>query len=343
MGTFLRSFRWGHVRQLDRVGRELMARAWAAGAGPGDAPLTIDLDSTICATYGLAKEGARHHSYTSQRGYHPLLAVAAGTGEVLMSRLGEGRANTVRGAAHFLRETVGRVRHGGARGQLTVRADSGFYAHALVAVCREMDVRYSITIRQHARLRNIIEAIPEADWTPIPYCMDGAAAVAETTYTPFQTEPDAAPVRLIVRRVKPTPGSQLALFAAYSYHGFITDRDGATLALEADHRRHAEIENAIRDLKYGVGLNHLPSGRFAANAAWLAIQVLAHNLARWTARIGLGQQVVTTKTLRRRFFYLAGRLTRSARRLTLHLPRRWPWENQFSGALARLRALPLPT
>ena len=180
-----------------------------------------------------------------------------------------------------------------------MRADSGFYAHALVAVCRAMDVRFSITIRQHTRLRNIIEAIPEADWTPIPYCMDGAADVAETTYTPFQSEPDAAPVRLIVRRVKPTPGSQLALFATYSYHGFITDRDGATLALEADHRRHAEIENAIRDLKYGVGLNHLPSGRFAANAAWLAVQVMAHNLARWTARIGLGEQVVTTKTLRR--------------------------------------------
>ena len=153
--------------------------------------------------------------------------------------------------------------------------------------------------------------------------------------TPFQSEPDAAPARLIVRRVKPTPGSQLALFAAYSYHGFITDRDGETLELEADHRRHAEIENAIRDLKYGVGLNHLPSGRFAANAAWLAVQVLAHNLARWTALIGLGEQVVTTKTLRRRFFSMAGRLT-------LHLPRRWPWENQFSRALARLRALPSP-
>ena len=339
LGTFLRSFRWGHVRQLDRVSRELLARA---GAGPGDGPLTIDLDSTICETYGLAKEGARHHSYTSQRGYHPLLAIAAGTGDVLMSRLREGRANTARGAAHFLRETVGRVRYGGARGQLTVRADSGFYAHALVSVCREMDVRFSITIRQHARLRNLIEAIPEEDWTPIPYWMDGAAAVAETTYTPFQSEPDAAPVRLIVRRVKPTPGSQLALFVNYSYHGFITDRDGATLALEADHRRHAEIENAIRDLKYGVGLNHLPSGRFAANAAWLAVQVMAHNLARWTARIGLGEQVVTTKTLRRRFFSMAGRLTRSARRLTLHLPQRWPWEKQFSRALARLRALPLP-
>ena len=342
LGTFLRSFRWGQVRQLDRVSRELLARAWAAGAGPVDGPLTIDLDSTICATYGLAKEGARHHGYTGQRGYHPLLAIAAGTGDVLMSRLREGRANTVRGAAHFLRETVGRVRYGGARGQLTVRADSGFYTHALVAVCREMDVRFSITIRQHARLRNIIEAIPEEDWTPIPYWMDGAADVAETTYTPFRSEPDAAPVRLIVRRVKPTPGSQLALFAAYRYHGFITDRDGETLALEADHRRHAEIENAIRDLKYGVGLNHLPSGRFAANAAWLAVQVMADNLARWTARIGLGQQLVTTKTLRRRFCSLAGRLTSSARRLTLHLPQRWPWENQFSRALARLRALPLP-
>ena len=342
LGTFLRSFRWGHVRQLDRVSRRLLARAWAAGAGPGDSPLTIDLDSTICETYGLAKEGARHHGYTGARGYHPLLAIAAGTGEVLMSRLREGRANTARGAAHFLRETVGRVRYGGARGQLTVRADSGFYAHTVVAACRKMDVRFSITIRQRASLRDLIEAIPEEDWTPIPYWMDGAADVAETTYIPFQTKPDAAPVRLIVRRVKPAPGSQLALFATYSYHGFITDRDGETLELEADHRRHAEIENAIRDLKYGVGLNHLPSGRFAANGAWLAVQVMAHNLARWTARIGLGQQIVTTKTLRRRVFALAGRITRSARRLTLHLPRRWPWEEQFSRALARLRAIPLP-
>ena len=90
LGTFLRSFRWGHVRQLDRVSRELLARVWKAGAGPGDAPFTIDLDSTICETYGLAKEGARHHGYTGARGYHPLLAVAAGTGDVLMSRLREG-------------------------------------------------------------------------------------------------------------------------------------------------------------------------------------------------------------------------------------------------------------
>ena len=117
---------------------------------PATPPFTIDLDSTICETYGLAKEGARHHGYTGARGYHPLLAVAAGTGDVLMARLREGRANTARGAAHFLGETVGRVRYCGARGQLTVRADSGFYTHAVVAVCRRMDVRFSIAIRQRA-------------------------------------------------------------------------------------------------------------------------------------------------------------------------------------------------
>ena len=343
LGTFLRSFRWGHVRQLDRVSRELLARAWATGAGPGDGPLTIDLDSTICETYGLSKEGARHHGYTGQRGYHPLLAVAVGTGEVLMARLREGRANTARGAGHFLRETVSRVRYAGAKGQLTVRADSGFYTHDVVQVCRKMKVRFSITVRQHQRLRGLIEAIPESDWRPIPYWMEGGADVAEAEYTPLRSEPDAAPVRLIVRRVKPAPGSQLALFANYSYHAFITDREGDTLELEADHRRHAEVENAIRDLKYGVGLNHLPSGRFPANGAWLAVQVMAHNLARWTGRIALGEGVATTKTLRRRFLSLAGRITRKARQLTLHLPKGWPWETQFACALARLRALPLPS
>ena len=337
LGTFLRSFRWGHVRQLDRVSRELLAGAWSAGAGPGDDPLTIDLDSTVCETYGLCKEGAQRHNHAGQRGYHPLLAVAAGTGDVLMARLRKGRANTGRGAANFLRETVSRVRHAGATGPLTVRADSGFYSHAIVAACRDKNVRFSITVRQHQSLRNLIEAIPEEEWTPIPYWMEGAADVAETTYVPFESKPDAAPVRLIVRRVKPTPGSQLALLANYSYHAFITDRTGDTLDLEADHRRHAEIENAIRDLKYGVGLNHLPSGRFPANGAWLAVQVMAHNLARWTTRIGLGEPVATTtKTLRRRFFSLAGRLT-------LHLPQGWPWRNHFSSALARLRALPLPS
>jgi len=341
LGTFLRSFRWGHVRQLDRVSRHLLGRAWAAGAGPGAAPFTIDLDSTICETYGLKKEGALHHGYTGVRGYHPLLAVAAGTGDVLMARLREGRANTVRGAAHFLAETIGRVRGAGATGELTMRADSGFYAHAVVETCRKMDVRFSITIRMSPALHALIGAIPEDAWTPIPYWLDGGADVAETAYTPFAGKKDAKPVRLIVRRVKPTPGSQLALLTLYDHHAFITDRVGEALTLEADHRRHAEIENAIRDLKYGMGLNHLPSGKFAANGAWLAVQVMAHNLARWTARLGLGAGIVTAKTLRRRFLGLPGRLTRSARRTTLHLPVDWPWAAEFTAALDRFRALPL--
>ena len=175
-----------------------------------------------------------------------------------MARLREGRANTARGADHFLRETVSRVRYAGARGQLTVRADSGFYTHGVVKVCRKTDVRFSITVRLRQNLRNLIEAIPERDWRPIPYWMEGAADVAETEYTPFQSQTGATPVRLIIRRVRPAPGSQLALFANYSYHAFITDREGDTLELEADHRRHAEIENAIRDLKYGMGLNISP-------------------------------------------------------------------------------------
>ena len=341
LGTFLRSFRWGHVRQLDVVSRRLLAQAWAAGAGPGDAPFTIDLDSTICETYGLAKQGGTHHGYTGVRGYHPLLAVAAGTGDVLHARLRGGNANSGRGAGSFLAETINRVRNAGACGELTLRADSGFYSHAVVKAARKRRVRFSITVRQSAAVKRLIEAIPETAWTAIPYWIAGGADVAETTYTPFASRKDAVPVRFIVRRVQPTPGSQLALFATYDYHAFITDRLGATLTLEADHRRHAEIENAIRDLKYGMGLNHLPSGKFGANGAWLAVQVIAHNLARWTARIGLGVGIVTTKTLRRRLFSLAGRLTRSARRVSLHLPARWPWAVEFAAALARLRASPL--
>jgi hypothetical protein len=343
LGTFLRSFRLGHVRQLDRVSRELLGRAWAAGAGPGPELLTIDLDSTICETYGLAKEGATGFTYSRVRGYHPLLAVAAGTGDVLHARLRSGSANTIRGAANFLVETIARVRDAGAAGGLTVRADSGFYAHEVVAACRRHGVRFSITMRVHRELRDRIAALPEGAWTPIPYWIAGGADVAEIAYTPFVKRGRPVPFRLIIRRVRPKPGSQLALFTDYEYHPFLTDRVGDALALEADHRRHAEVENAIRDLKYGVGLNHLPSGRFAANGAWLAVQVMAHNLARWTARLGLGAGIVTTKTLRRRLFAIAGRLTRSARRLMLHLPADWPWADEFLSALARLRTLPLLT
>lgn len=162
LGTFLRSFRLGHVRSLDRVSRELLARAYAAGAGPGAAPFTIDLDSTICETYGLAKQGARGFTYNHVRGYHPLLAVAAGTGDVLHARLRSGGANTIRGAAHFLVETISRVRAAGSTGELTVRADSGFYGYDLITACRRHGVRFSITMRIYGELRDQIAGLPEA-------------------------------------------------------------------------------------------------------------------------------------------------------------------------------------
>lgn len=338
VGTFLRAFLWGHARQLDAVSREVLRRAWACGAGPGSDPLTIDLDSTICETYGLLKQGGADFTYTHVRGYHPLLAVAAGTGDVLHARLRGGSANSCRGAAGFVAETVTRVRSAGATGELVIRADSGFYSSKVVRTCRQHGVRFSITVRLNAKLHRVISEIPEDAWTPIPYFLDGAD-VAETSYTPFRGR-DAKPVRLIVRRVRPTPDSQLALEGIlFTYHAFITDRDGETVELEADHRRHAEVENTIRDLKDGVALNHMPSGRFAANAAWLALNVLAHNLIRWVTRLGLGEALLRTKTVRTRYVAVPGRLARSARRTCLHLPAAWPWADAFVTALTRLRAL----
>ena len=340
VGTFLRSFTWGHARQLDKVSAELLARAWAAGAGPGDQPVTIDIDSSIHETYGVQKQGGAKFTHTKVRGYHPLYAVIAGTGDVVHSRLRGGNANSGRGAASFLTETFSRVRTAGASGPLTMRADSGFYAGAVAHACRHAGVRFSITVKQNPAIHKAIAGIDDTEWTPIPYFLDGAD-VAETVYRPFGNK--APLLRLIVRRVKPTPGSQLALLVNYSYHAFVTDRDGDTIELEADHRRHAVVEDAIRDLKYGVGLNHLPSGKFGANATWLNLNVTAHNLARWTSRIGLGETVIATDTLRRRHLRTPGRITRSAHKLTLHLPARWPWAEQFNESLARLRTIVLVT
>ena len=289
----------------------------------------------------MAKEGGAHFTYNHVRGYNPLYAVAAGTGDVLHVRLRGGNANSGRGAAGFLTETFGRVRAAGATGPLVLRADSGFYTRSVVDACRAANVSFSITAKLHkGGVKTAIAAIDEPAWVAIPYFLDGAD-VAETTYQPFRAK--GPPSRLIVRRVRPTPGSQLALFVEFTYHAFITDREGEMLELEADHRRHAGIENIIRDLKYGVGLNHLPSGRFGANAAWLAINVMAHNLARFSTRLGLGDTLITTETLRRRYLSVPGRITHSARRRTVHLPTRWPWAKRFEDALRRHRAVVLVT
>ena len=364
-GTFLRSFTWGHARQLDKVTAELLARAWAGGAVPGDGPVTIDIDSSIHETYGVAKHGGAKFTHTKVRGYHPLYAHIAGTGDVVHARLRGGNANTGRGAGQFVTETINRVRAAGATGPATLRADSGFYIDKVTAAARKAGVAYSITAKMNKAIRKTIDGIDDNAWEPIPYWLDAGADVAETSYRPFGYK--APVVRLIVRRVKPTPGSQLAMFVDWSYHAIITDRDGDTVALEADHRRHAVVEDTIRDLKYGVGLNHLPSGRFGANAAWLGLNIIAHNLGRWTARIGRlgdtitetsdptdpsdpttetgdtiadpGGRIIETGTVRRRYLRPAGRITFSGGEHTLHLPVNWPWAEQFMAALNRIRSV----
>jgi hypothetical protein len=177
--------------------------------------------------------------------------------------------------------------------------------------------------------------IAEAAWVDITYPDGGQAQVAETTL------PGPAGGRLIVHRTR-LVGAQATLWPDWRHHAFVTDRPGTTVELDADHRRHATVELAIRDLKQGAGLRHCPSGVFLANAAWAVIATLAHNLLRWVAVLGLGNSgPVVAKTIRRRLLALPGRLTRSARRRYLHLPAGWPWAQAFTRALARLRALPL--
>lgn len=343
IGTWLRGFDWASVRQLDAVTREMLARAWAVGLGPDPtADLTVDIDSTIRETYGVGKQGGVF-GYTGVRGYHPLVATVADTGEVAHVRMRGGNAGSARGAGTFVRETISRIRGAGAGGGLTIRADSAFYTKAFVAACRDHDARFSVTTKLYPSVRAAIEAVPDEDWTPIPYWMEDGAEVAETTYTAFRGTKAAIDLRLIVRRVRPSPGSQLALDVVFDYHPFLTDREGTTLDLEADHRRHAVVELAIRDLKAG-GLAHFPSGKFCANAAWLALAVMAHNLARWTLAAAGGDWArATTNTFRRKLVSMPARLVHTARRLKLHAPTNWPWQNAYQNALATIAAIPAPT
>jgi hypothetical protein len=348
IGTWLRDFQWHNVRQLDAISRELLKRQWAAGAGPADltGPLTFDLDSTIVGVFGRGKQGA-DFGYTKVRGYHPQLATLAETGQVLFSRLRGGAAGAARGAKSFLTETISRIRAAGATGPLTVRADSAFYSKAVLGTAAKFKVRFSVTVRQDKKIRAAIDAIDESAWTPIPYWLStpevSDADVAETSYTAFAGTKQAMRVRLIVRRVRPTPDSQLALFTTWDYHAFVTDRDGEMLALEADHRRHAVIEQSIAELK-SAGLAHLPSGRFMANAAWLALAVLAHNLGKAVGLLTGGVlHQATAPTLRRAIFTMPGRLVRSGRRRRLRLPEHWPWAEAFTTALTAITAIPLRT
>src|SRR4051795_820887 len=329
LGTFLRAFTFGHVRQLDRVLADCLTRAWAAGAGPGDERLVVDVDSFVGEVFGTGKQGAGF-GYTRVRGYHPLIATRADTGEVLHVRLRKGSANTSRGMLRFTDELIARVERAGASGPKLLRADSGFWSNKTFERLDRAGWEFSIGVRLQPHVRAAIDEIDEETWTTLAdYPPSSIAQIAET---------ELGGQRLVVRRVR-TLDRQGELLPSWELYPFVTNRTDALATVEAEHRQHAIVELAIRDLK-DQALAHFPSGKFFANAAWTVIACLAHNLLRWPSVIGLpGQTVRAARTLRRRLLALPGRLTRTARRWTLHLPARWPWQHAFAEALARIRAL----
>ena len=329
LGTFLRAFTFGHVRQLDRLLGEALTRAWQAGAGPGDGRLVIDVDSFVGEVCGRLKQGAAY-GYTKLFGYHPILATRADTRETLHIRLRRGSANTQKGMLRFTDELIARVNRAGASGVKLLRADSGFWNTKVFERLEQAGWQYSIGVRIIKTVRAAVEAIPQDAWTKIDYPDDGEAQSAETVY---------GGRRLIVRRTR-LLGAQAELWPDWRHFCFITNRDEEITLVEAEHRDHAVVEQVIADLK-DQALAHFPSGHFHANGAWTVLAALTHNLLRWTELLGLPATVVrAARTVRRRLLALPGRLTRHGRRWTLHLPARWPWQGDFEAALARIRALP---
>jgi hypothetical protein len=333
LGTFLRAFTFGHVRQLDRVLDQALCRAWQAGAGPGDGPLVIDIDSFVGEVHGYQKQGASY-GYTKKLGYHPMLAVRADTGEVLHIRNRKGKANTQRGIARFVDELIARTRRAGHIGLIVIRADSGFENHKLLKELNNRGIEFSIGVKLTKTIRALIEQIEETAWVTVAdYSEGGEAQVAETELKGF---------RLIVRRTR-LIGAQTELFPDWRYHCVATNRTIPTLVADTDHRDHASIELAIRDL-IDQALAHFPSGRMHANSAWTVIAALAHNLGRWSTQIGLPDRPVqTARSRRHQLLQVPARLIRTSRQWTLRMPARWPWQHDFTTILDAIRALPALT
>jgi hypothetical protein len=333
LGTFLRAFTFGHVRQLDRVLDQALARAWQAGAGPGDGPLVIDIDSFVGEVHGYQKQGAGY-GYTKKLGYHPILAVRADTGEVLHIRNRKGKANTQRGIARFIDELLARVRRAGHTGQIIIRADSGFENHKLFKELAKRGIAFSIGVKLSKTIRALIAQIDVSDWVTVAdYPESGEAQLAEVELKGF---------RLIVRRTR-LVGAQAELFPDWRHHCLATNRQVPMLVADTDHRDHATVELAIRDL-IDQALAHFPSGRMDANSAWTVIAALAHNLGRWTTQIGLpNRPVQTARSRRRQLLQIPARLTRTSRQWTLRMPARWPWQTDFTTILEAIRALPALT
>lgn len=364
LGTFLRRFTFGHVRQLDAVAARLLARlAVTAPVLPDARKIAfLDIDDTVRQVYGYAKQGAGR-GYTGVNGLNALLATLStprSAPVIAAARLRRGSANSVRGAASLLADALATARRAGATGLLIVRADSAFYGYDIINTCRRAGARFSVTARLTPTMTRTIAAIDEQAWTAIRYrnaLWDADeqrwvsdAEVAEVPFTAFtgRRKTEHVTARLIVRRVRRlNPRSvaprQSALFAAYRFHAVFTDSTEPMLDAEATHRDHAIVEQVIADLKNSA-LAHLPSGKFTANAAWLACATIAYNLTRAAGALaGTIHARARTGTLRDRLINIPARLARSAGRLVLHLPQHWPWQTGLDELLRIALHDPLPT
>ena len=363
LGSFLRSFTFGHVRQLDAVAaRFLTALGRRAPLLPTEDGrlVLVDVDDTIVEVHGYAKQGAGF-GYTRVRGLNALLATAttAGSAPVIVSqRLRKGSASSARGAARLVADALATVRTLTSVRPL-LRADSAYYGQPTIAAAIKAGADVSITVRSNPTVRAAIAAFEEAAWTPIEYrdamfdqdtgTWVSRAEVAEVDFTAFaaQKKANRVPGRLVVRRIPDlnpkAKDGQASLFDTWRFHAFFTTVAADlmdTVTADKTHRGHAIIEQVHADLKNSA-LAHLPSGRFTANAAWLVLAVIAFNLTRAAATItGPKLGTATTATIRRRLVHVPARAARSARRLTLHLPAGWPWRREWHRLLDQVRGSP---
>jgi hypothetical protein len=350
LGSFLRSFTHGHVRQLQAATRRFTTNlvAHTGLIPPGEPIVYLDIDSKVKQVYGPAKQGASF-GYTKVRGLH-FQVVTASTARsrpiVVATRLRKGSAGSGKGADTLIAEAIRAVRESGHTGMILVRADSAFFSAKVVKAIRAAKARFSITVGNTKRIRAAIAAIPESAWTPIKYRDSvwdqdeqrwiSEAEISEIEHTAFTSKRKDLHVtaRLIVRRVKrlnprTVPEGQGELFAVHRHHAFLTDSPLILAQAEPMHRAHAIIEQVFADLNNGP-LAHLPSGKFNANAAWLVLAAAAYNLTRAAGTLASAFHArATGATIRRTLINIPARIASSARRIHLHLPERWPWATDF--------------
>jgi hypothetical protein len=353
LGSFLREFAFGHVRQLDAVATRLLAQLHAhtpvlAGI---DGPVWVDLDDTIIEVHGYAKQGSGY-GYSGIRGLNALIATVTTEHRapvITGQRLRKGACGSARGAARIIADTlatVKRLRSTAATGKPLVRMDSAFYGYPAVAAALRGGADVSVTVRLDPKVKAAIADIGDDAWTPIEYTdavydettqrWISHAEVAEIGFSAFSSRKTSEQIagRLVVRRIpdlNPAPGDgQHSLFDTWRFHAFFTTTDADTVTADKIHRGHAIIEQVHADLKDSA-LAHLPSGRFSANAAWLVLAVIAFNLTRAAATLTVPRLArARTATIRRTLITVPARIASSARRLTLHLPRDWPWETAWN-------------